>query len=153
MPEVREIMPKDISCPVSAKAVMFFRKKKILLLLKQNGQWDLPGGKLKSGESWLQGLSREVQEESGVALESAAWLSGGEKVNNDNKKVFMAFFVCELNNKPKKSDISISNEHVDAGFFTLKEIAELSISDEFIHMIDLAAVKIDVSDHPHSGGG
>ncbi len=151
MPEVHEIMLKDIRCPVSAKAVMFFQKKKILLLLKQNGQWDLPGGKLKSGESWLQGLAREVQEESGFAVKSAAWLSGGEKVNNDNKKVFMAFFVCELSRKPKKSNISISDEHVDAGFFSLKEITELPISDEFIHMIDLAAVKIDVLSHPHSG--
>ncbi len=148
MPEARKITPEDLSCPASAKAVLFFRKKKVLLLLKQNGQWDLPGGKLKPGESWLQGLAREVHEESGVVVESAAWLSGGEKVNNDNKKVFMAFFVCELSAKPKKSNISISDEHVGAGFFSLKEITGLSISDEYAHIIDRAAVKIDVLQYP-----
>jgi len=48
----------------------------VLLFQKANGIWDLPGGRLKSGEGWLEGLAREVFEESGLQIRDADWVSG-----------------------------------------------------------------------------
>lgn len=37
-----------------------------MLLIKRNGRWDLPKGKVEAGETLLQGALREVAEETGI---------------------------------------------------------------------------------------
>ncbi len=62
------------------------RKDNKILLIKKSakvdiypGRWDLPGGRLDPGETWCQGLAREVQEETGLKInfirEVRAWES------------------------------------------------------------------------------
>lgn len=38
----------------------------ILMLEDCDGRWGLPGGRLNEGETWLEGLQREVREETGI---------------------------------------------------------------------------------------
>ena len=66
--------------------VMMFREGKLLLgkrhddpakaasLLKGAGTWTMPGGKLHFGETFEQGATREVLEETGLALNKVAVL-------------------------------------------------------------------------------
>jgi len=44
------------------------------LLILRNGRWDLPKGKVETGETLLQGALREVEEETGLKVQPA--LSG-----------------------------------------------------------------------------
>ena len=37
-----------------------------VLILRKNGKWMLPGGRMEEGEDWLHGLKREMQEETGI---------------------------------------------------------------------------------------
>lgn len=41
-----------------------------MLLIQRNGRWDLPKGKVESGETLLQAALREVSEETGIAIDS-----------------------------------------------------------------------------------
>ncbi|HEB79579.1 MAG TPA: NUDIX hydrolase [Rhodospirillales bacterium] len=133
--------PKIEGSPVSAKAVLFARKNMILLLQKTNGQWDLPGGKLRPGESWTKGLAREILEETGLEIESADWISGWMGLNANDEHVYRAIFLCKLDCKPKKSSISISGEHVNGKFFEVANIRGLAIPEEYLSAIDHAAVR------------
>ena len=45
-----------------------------MLLIRRNGRWDLPKGKVEEGESPLQGGLREVREETGVAASPQQFL-------------------------------------------------------------------------------
>ena len=45
------------------------------------GQWELPGGKIDRGERVLEGLAREVEEETGLMLSDARQLSTRELVS------------------------------------------------------------------------
>ena len=38
-----------------------------MLLIRRNGRWDLPKGKVEAGETLLQAALREVEEETGIA--------------------------------------------------------------------------------------
>jgi 8-oxo-dGTP pyrophosphatase MutT (NUDIX family) len=47
-----------------------------VLLVKNwigNGSWDFPGGGIHRGESLIQGVSRELYEETGILISAEAW--------------------------------------------------------------------------------
>ena len=59
-------MPKDID---SVSKVIVCWKKRCLLLRREDGKgWELPGGHLNEGETFLRGAKREVFEETGIKL-------------------------------------------------------------------------------------
>jgi len=128
----------------TAKAVLFVRQHKVLLLQKASGQWDLPGGKLETGEGWIEGLAREVYEESGFKIDDDDWIEGRINTRKGEKQNLRGVFFCRLDCKPKKSLIAISNEHVKGDFFSLKEIDNLSLPEEYTLAIGWAAQKIGV---------
>ena len=41
-----------------------------MLLIQRNGRWDLPKGKVEPGETLLQAALREVEEETGISVDS-----------------------------------------------------------------------------------
>ncbi|MDA0160228.1 NUDIX domain-containing protein [Solirubrobacter ginsenosidimutans] len=45
------------------------------------GQWELPGGKIDRGERVLEGLAREVEEETGLMLADARHVSAREMIS------------------------------------------------------------------------
>jgi ADP-ribose pyrophosphatase YjhB (NUDIX family) len=55
---------------VSVAAVVVNNKEQVLVIKRRdNGKWEPPGGVLERGESILDGLRREVREESGLEIE------------------------------------------------------------------------------------
>ena len=44
-----------------------------MLLIRRNGRWDLPKGKVEAGETLLEAALREVEEETGIRVESGEW--------------------------------------------------------------------------------
>ena len=67
-----EIVPNDTK--MVAKAIILDSKNNVLFLKRSDyvekfsGEWDLPGGQLKEGETLLDGLVREVKEETGFCV-------------------------------------------------------------------------------------
>src|SRR5882762_3515167 len=54
--------------PISVKAVLI-HEDRVLLLLNERGEWDLPGGRPDPGEDHRAALTREVREETALAIE------------------------------------------------------------------------------------
>ena len=94
---------------------------KILLIKKSEkvdiypGRWDLPGGRLESGESWNQGLAREIKEETGINVklicEVREWTS--EKWDTIGKTV-----LCDY----VSGEIKLSWEHTEYQWLSPEEI-------------------------------
>jgi 8-oxo-dGTP pyrophosphatase MutT (NUDIX family) len=57
--------------PISIKGVVI-RDGRVLLLLNERSEWDLPGGRPDSGEDHREALVREVREEAGLDVEVGA---------------------------------------------------------------------------------
>lgn len=107
------IVSNDISAV--AKAVIIDESNRVLFLKRSNyvdkfsGEWDLPGGHLKENESLLEGLSREVKEETNLPVQNAEFI---EKQGN------LHFFYAKYDSTPVK----LSHEHTDFRFFDQKDL-------------------------------
>lgn len=82
-----------------------------ILLLKRSVRsflkgWCLPGGMLEEGEGVVQGILREVREETGISLERSELEYVGEEESIKNKVV--SIFRVMLSEKP---EVVLSEEH------------------------------------------
>ena len=62
--ELMKGLKKELSYEKAAGG--FLRNEEGYLLIKRNGMWDLPKGKLDPGEKWKKAARREVEEETGI---------------------------------------------------------------------------------------
>ena len=58
--------------PICGVGIVVFHQQKVLLIRRgkppRQGEWSIPGGKQKLGETFQQAARREVQEETGLKL-------------------------------------------------------------------------------------
>jgi hypothetical protein len=108
---------------ITVKACMH-RNSKVLLLKNEKG-WDLPGGHLKQGEDTVDGLKREVYEETGLNIGEV------ELVNSPTgkKRFFCTAFLSD--------DVHLSNEHHEYKFFHIDEIKNLDNLNETFRTVIL----------------
>ncbi|MFO1458115.1 MAG: 8-oxo-dGTP diphosphatase MutT [Verrucomicrobiota bacterium] len=81
-------------------AGLVFRSGRLLITRRPEGThlgslWEFPGGKLEPGESWEEGLVRELQEELGIRVAVGRLLSEVTHAYPE-KTVHLRFHVCAL---------------------------------------------------------
>jgi 8-oxo-dGTP diphosphatase len=106
--------------PTSIKGVVLHRGR-VLLLLNERDEWDLPGGRPDQGEDHRTALVREVHEEAGLAVEAGAFL--GEHVFEvlPQRFVRIVAYVCRLQGD---TEIALSHEHRQARWIALADLEE-----------------------------
>lgn len=68
------------------------------------GKWDIPGGRLESGEDPFEGVKRETREETGLEIEVLTPLEINHFVRDDGQRITMIAFLC----KPLTKEVRIS---------------------------------------------
>jgi 8-oxo-dGTP pyrophosphatase MutT (NUDIX family) len=109
-------------------------RKNMILLVKKNDFWILPGGKLEGVETKEECLKRELAEE----LPKSEFKIGEPYKNftgetpTTKKTIFVNTFFIILKNK----DISCASEISDSRFFNLDEAEKLNISNVTCEIIE-----------------
>lgn len=92
-----------------SQAILLVYNKKILILRHKSGKWLLPGGRLNVLETWIDGLFREIKEETGISgveivsiLEVDNWITG-------DQPHYGVFF----HGKSPTDTVVLSDEHID----------------------------------------
>ncbi|MCH7828711.1 NUDIX hydrolase [Patescibacteria group bacterium] len=105
--------------------------EKLLIVQDQDGQWELPGGKVQIEEDVAAALSREVREEIGesadIEIGSAfhAWI---RQPHPDLKfLLFLVGFRCFW----KRGEISISPEHKNFRWITKEEVDSIGFENTY----------------------
>ena len=106
--------------PISVKGVLIHRDR-VLLLLNEHGEWDLPGGRPDPGEDQRAALTREVLEETGLTVEVRAALNEHLFEVLPGRFVRILPFVCRLIGG---SDVVLSHEHRETRWLPLAELGE-----------------------------
>jgi len=115
-----------------SKVVLFDENDKVLLLKSAlgdfKGEWDLPGGHIHHDESHVEGLKREVSEETGLDIQNPVEVL---------KQGRITFYRASL----PDTEISLSHEHSEHKFFDVDEILEedFNTSDRFKKVIKKAS--------------
>jgi 8-oxo-dGTP pyrophosphatase MutT (NUDIX family) len=110
-----------LSHPLSIKGVLI-HDDRVLLLLNERGEWDLPGGRPDAGEDHRAALKREVREETGLAVEVGAALDEHLFEVLPGRCVRILAFACELEGT---SEVTISHEHLLMRWLPLTELGEV----------------------------
>jgi 8-oxo-dGTP diphosphatase len=91
--------------------------------------WEYPRGKLKKGESNIQGLKREVKEETGLDIEVIKYIDKYTYIADEGKRESTQYnYLCKMKNPNQK--IKLSFEHDDYQWVTQFGLIELLCSDE-----------------------
>jgi 8-oxo-dGTP pyrophosphatase MutT (NUDIX family) len=125
-----KIMSKDTDTVV--KIVLIDEKGRVLMLKrarhlkKYPEKWDLPGGHLKTNESPIKGLEREVKEETGLDIRDPVLV----EITKDrkNKKLKETYFYM---GKYDSQNIRLSDEHMAYSFIEKKVLKK---SDKYQKM-------------------
>ncbi|MCS1350132.1 NUDIX domain-containing protein [Mechercharimyces sp. CAU 1602] len=104
-------MHKDYK--IAAKAIIF-EQEKVLVLTRSLAErrssehhgWDFPGGGLEPSELLMDGLAREVKEETGLTVRVAGPAYIYDEVKEDKHLVVIKFSCYE-----PKGDVRLSEEH------------------------------------------
>ena len=106
---------KENDTDIVAKIVLIDEEERVLLLKrsdytkKHSGEWDLPGGHMRENEPLMDGLTREIKEETSLKIKNPLFIT---------KKGTKYFFLAKYDSQP----IKLSHEHTDYKFFTKNEL-------------------------------
>jgi ADP-ribose pyrophosphatase YjhB (NUDIX family) len=94
------------------------------------GRWNMPGGFVEPGESGPEAVAREVEEETGLAIEPVEVIgifssSYGEE--NDEKSILDIAYRCRIVGDP---GLEVSDESQEAAWFPLAEFPEPAFKGE-----------------------
>jgi 8-oxo-dGTP pyrophosphatase MutT (NUDIX family) len=107
--------------PLSIKGVLI-HDGRVLLLLNERGEWDLPGGRPDPGEDHRIALTREVREETGLAVEVGLLLDEHLFEVLPERFVRIVAYACAL---VGTADIALSDEHLRMHWAPVTELAEV----------------------------
>lgn len=128
-------VPEQSFYRVSLKLLVQDKDGKALLLRNDQGTWAVPGGGWDAGETVEECVRREIQEELGVDVKHfdpkpvAFWVGRSGRGTYNNLKILLSGTLAS-------HDFITTDEAVEVGFFSTKEMEKLVFDDDEKGIID-----------------
>ena len=120
-----------------SKIVIRNSNDEILILLRSKSApvrpltWDFPGGLVEVGENPKESVLREVQEETGIKLETAEKLDFSYTVKRDGYDGPVVTFTYTNKRNSDIDDVKRSSEHIEHKWVSKKEFLELEMPEKY----------------------
>ena len=121
-----------LTAKIGQYAIIKNNDGKILILERMRSKtWCLPGGRLNENEEWDTALLRELKEELNLECQNPSPIAVNI-IKDDYQTKYCVYFRLACINL---SELKISNEHSNLGWFNLDEIKNLDIEDDEIKKV------------------
>ena len=127
--------------PVAGVGGVVIRDGEVLLVRRayppRAGEWSLPGGRLELGESLVEGVRREVREETGIEVEVGAVVEVFDRVHRDaDGRVRYHFVIVDFLCRPVGGVLVAGDDAADARWVTRADVAGLDVNPHAMAVID-----------------
>ena len=154
--------------PIAAIGVVVLKKDTVLMIQRgkppRDGQWSIPGGKQKLGETWRATAVREVREETGVEIEVIglvdvvdAIVREGDKLlpgvrpdpdaapvgANDGKPILYHYTLVDCAAEWTGGEVRAGSDAAHAEWWPLDRLGELPLWSETVRIITEAVALRD----------
>jgi 8-oxo-dGTP pyrophosphatase MutT (NUDIX family) len=121
-----------LTIPVSVKGVVVVDGR-VLLLRNERDEWDLPGGRPDSGETFEAAIAREAREEANVEVAALDRLDDWPYEVLPGRYVRILAYGCRVLDA---SRAALGEEHRELRFFAPEELDGLRLHDGYRRAID-----------------
>jgi 8-oxo-dGTP diphosphatase len=124
-------------------AVIWNGRGDVLLIRRakepRKGQWSLPGGKLEFGETLIEGVRREVREETGLEVEILGLIDVAETIRDAEAGAANDHFVLiDYSARVISGTAVAASDAAEARWFALEELDTLPLWSEMHRIIALS---------------
>jgi 8-oxo-dGTP diphosphatase len=142
--------------PVVGVGVALLAAGKVLLVRRgkppREGQWSLPGGAQKLGETVFEAAAREVREETGLDVEVLGLVDVVDSIRNDGSgRIHFHYTLVDLLAVPHGGTLRAGGDAADAAWFDVADVPGLGLWSETERIIALAFEMHEALGEP--GGG
>jgi len=134
--------------PIAGVGVVVFRNEEVLLVKRKKdpykGQWCIPGGKQRLGETVTQATRRELMEETGVEVNELTLIDVIDIIVPDEEgKILYHYIVADYRAHWLSGECSPGDDAQDVQWFNLNKLGSISLLDKTRKIILKAAGKPD----------
>ncbi len=135
----RHYILEDMDSDQIRKLILIDDENRLLIMkssdinVKHAGEWDLPGGHIHEGEGDIEGLKREVQEETTLDI------ADPEKIHEEGRIKF-------YKTSQYHGTIELSEEHTEHKWVTIEELDSYTIGAKFVKAAKVALKTDDDSE-------
>ncbi|MDX3763425.1 NUDIX hydrolase [Streptomyces sp. AK02-04a] len=114
---------------VNVRGVALSLDLRVLLLLNERDEWELPGGRLELGETPEQCVVREITEESGWKTVAGPLLDVWSSEREPGRSALTVTYGCPV--LTPHAEPQLSSEHQQFGLFSPRELHRLHLQEGY----------------------
>jgi 8-oxo-dGTP diphosphatase len=125
---------------IGVSGIIFDRDGRVLLIQRGRppaaGYWHAPGGKLEAGESLVEGVCREVKEETGLDVTTAVIMAVVERRQEGFHYVIVDFLATLVD--PDQTEIRPADDASAAAWVAEDQLADYPIAEGLMPILERA---------------
>ncbi len=119
--------------PQVAIGAIVFKENQVLLVRRGNppskGQWAIPGGRVKLGETLQEAAEREIFEETGLHIRAKAPIFNFEFIERDpSGRIVYHYVIIDLEAEYISGELRPADDALDALWVSQKQIKKLNVN-------------------------
>ncbi len=126
--------------PVVGVGAVIIRDGKILLVKRGNEpnrlMWSIPGGIVKVGESLIEALKREVEEEVGLKVEVGDVACVSEEIFEENGRIRFHYVIIDFFAEVVGGELRPNSDALDAKWVPLNDVDTLNVVEFVKKLVD-----------------